>query len=54
MRLILSWLALLGILWSGVACQAAPPEEPLLLAFITVWAIVLHRIAGKVTGEDPA
>jgi apolipoprotein N-acyltransferase len=31
-----------------------PPEEPLLLAFITVWAIVLHRIAGKVTGEDPA
>ncbi len=28
MRLILLRLALLGILWSGVACQAAPPEEP--------------------------
>ncbi len=31
-----------------------PPEEPLLLAFITVWAILLYRIAGRVTGEDPA
>lgn len=31
-----------------------PPEEPLLLAFITLWAIVLYRLAGRITGEDPA
>ena len=30
-----------------------PPEEPLLLAFITVWAIALDRLAGRWTGEDP-
>lgn len=30
-----------------------PPEEPLLLAFITVWAIALHRLAGRWTGEEP-
>jgi hypothetical protein len=29
-----------------------PPEEPLLLAFITVWAIALHRLAERWTGED--
>lgn len=29
-----------------------PPEEPLLLAFITVWAIALHRLAGRWTGRD--
>ncbi|MCU0484216.1 MAG: hypothetical protein MUC54_08130 [Chloroflexi bacterium] len=29
-----------------------PPEEPLLLAFITLWAITLHRLAGRLTGED--
>jgi hypothetical protein len=29
-----------------------PPEEPLLLAFITVWAILLYRLAGRMTGED--
>jgi hypothetical protein len=31
-----------------------PPEEPLLLAFITVWAILLYRLAGRLTGEDLA
>jgi hypothetical protein len=31
-----------------------PPEEPLLLAFITVWAVLLYRVAGRVTGEEPA
>jgi hypothetical protein len=31
-----------------------PPEEPLLLAFITVWAILLYRVAGRLTGEEPA
>lgn len=31
-----------------------PPEEPLLLAFITVWAITLYRLAGRWTGEEPA
>ncbi len=29
-----------------------PPEEPLLLAFITTWAIALYRLAGRWTGED--
>ena len=29
-----------------------PPEEPLLLAFITVWAIALFRLAGRWTGEE--
>jgi hypothetical protein len=29
-----------------------PPEEPLLLAFITVWAVTLYRLAGRWTGED--
>jgi hypothetical protein len=29
-----------------------PPEEPLLLAFITVWAITLYRLAERWTGED--
>lgn len=31
-----------------------PLEEPLLLAFITVWAIALYRLAGRWTGEDPS
>ncbi len=31
-----------------------PPEEPLLLAFITVWALLLYRLAGRLTGEDLA
>ncbi len=31
-----------------------PPEEPLLLAFITIWAIALYRLAGRWTGEDPS
>lgn len=31
-----------------------PPEEPLLLAFITVWAIALYRLAGRWTGEEPS
>ena len=30
-----------------------PPEEPLLLAFITVWSIALYRLAGRWTGEEP-
>jgi hypothetical protein len=29
-----------------------PLEEPLLLAFITLWAITLYRLAGRLTGED--
>jgi lycopene cyclase domain-containing protein len=29
-----------------------PLEEPLLLAFITLWAITLYRLAGRFTGED--
>jgi hypothetical protein len=35
--------------WPGI-----PPEEPLLLAFITAWAIALYRMAGRWTGEDPS
>ena len=31
-----------------------PPEEPLLLAFITLWAILLYRLADRLLGEDPA
>ena len=31
-----------------------PPEEPLLLAFITAWAIALYRLAERWTGEDPS
>ncbi len=29
-----------------------PLEEPLLLAFITTWAIALHRLAARWTDED--
>lgn len=31
-----------------------PLEEPLLLAFLTTFTIVVDRIAGRLTGEDPA
>ena len=29
-----------------------PPEEPLLLAFIAVWAIVLYRVAERLLDRD--
>jgi hypothetical protein len=38
----------------AVVPPGIPPEEPLLLAFITVWAILLYRVAGRLTGEEPA
>jgi hypothetical protein len=30
-----------------------PPEEILLLAFITTWAVALFRLAERWTGEEP-
>jgi hypothetical protein len=38
----------------AVVPPGIPPEEPLLLAFITVWALLLYRVTGRVTGEEPA
>jgi lycopene cyclase domain-containing protein len=29
-----------------------PPEEPLLLAFLTVFTLVVFRLAGRLTGEE--
>jgi hypothetical protein len=31
-----------------------PPEEPLLLAFLTTFSVVVWRIAGRLTGEGAA
>lgn len=38
----------------AIVAPGIPPEEPFLLAFITVWALLLYRVAGHVTGEEPA
>lgn len=31
-----------------------PPEEPLLLAFLTTFSVVVHRLAGRLTGDGAA
>ena len=38
----------------AIVLPGIPPEEPLLLAFITVWAILLYRLAERLLGEERA
>jgi lycopene cyclase domain-containing protein len=48
------WFATNPDLVVGLGPLGIPPEEPLLLAFLTTFAVVVDRIAGRLTGEDPA
>jgi len=47
------WFASNPDLVSAIVPPGIPPEEPLLLAFLAYFSVVLYRILGRFTGEDP-
>jgi lycopene cyclase domain-containing protein len=47
------WFASNPELVSAIVPPGIPPEEPLLLAFLAFFSVIVYRVAGRLTGEDP-